>query len=261
MAGDAVQRDDGDEAVPERRRRGEPLGAVAAVRAAVRGEEDERVLGPGASGHRAELRIPARELEQGGRSRGIRIRSRPLAGVVTMGDEDDRVGGVARHSGDDVAQPYAPEAGNGLLPGVLARFEVVERELVRVPARRALGERRPRYPARMVPGELGRRRHRRGRVERGRQQRGRERPRVRDGERGEQERGHDEEQRRPHEPAVDRPLDRPPPGAPARRDPSQRLSGDGAPPDREQVRVLLRRPLEHSRQGRVAKRSPCRGLV
>ena len=62
--------------VAERRRRGEPLGAEAAVRAAVRREEDERVLRLRPPGDRAEPAVAARELDQGSRAGGVVVRAR-----------------------------------------------------------------------------------------------------------------------------------------------------------------------------------------
>ena len=62
--------------VAQRRGRGEPLGAEAAERAAVRREEDERVLRLRPAGDRAEPAVAARELDQGRRAGGVVVRAR-----------------------------------------------------------------------------------------------------------------------------------------------------------------------------------------
>ena len=130
------------DAVPERRRRGELLGAVAAVRTAVGREEDERVLRRRPPGDRAEPAVAARQLDQRGGSRGVVVRTRPDTAVVAVRENQDCVRCGTGDDGDEVAQTDAAEPGNRLVPRVLGCGEAVEGELSPSP-RRLHRRRRP----------------------------------------------------------------------------------------------------------------------
>ncbi len=117
-AREPVERDNRLDPVAEGRRRREPLGTEAAVGATVRGEEDERVLGLRPARNRPEPSVAAGELDQCGRARGVVVRARPDAGVVTVGENEDGVIGRALHDGDEVLEPDAAEAGDALVPDV-----------------------------------------------------------------------------------------------------------------------------------------------
>ena len=126
-AREPVERDDRLDPVAVRGGRGEPLGAEAAVGAAVRGEEDERVLGRRPARHRPEPAVAARELDQRRGSGGVVVRAGPDARVVAVGEDEDRVVRRALHDRDEVLEPDAAETGDALVPVVLGGGEAVER--------------------------------------------------------------------------------------------------------------------------------------
>ena len=90
---------------------GELRRAEAAVRAAVRGEEEERVRQP-QLGRAARGCVGTGELDEGGGAGGVVVRARADAGIVAVGKDDDRLVRQPALLGDEVHEADAAVAGN-----------------------------------------------------------------------------------------------------------------------------------------------------
>ncbi len=165
-------------------------GAERPVRAAVRGEEDERVRAacaptrvvPAVAYARASSTSAAVPL-----ALSFAPALSPLLSRWATTTMPRRV--CPRRPTARLRSSTSSDAGNVLAPRVLAHREPVERELVAEPLRGARGARRARDAIRVVARQLGRQ-GRRGRAVEGRRKRGRgQRPGPHDGENREQEQG------------------------------------------------------------------------
>ena len=189
LAADRVEVDHREDPVPVRVVLREAGGAEPPEGTPVGGEEDQPVLGADGLGRGAGRgRVPARQLDQGGRARRVVVRARTQARVVAMGHDHDRVGVLRACGEEDVAEEHATAARDRRVESVHLRLEPVEPHLVDQPASRperpggsrcAVG-----IEARELPGE----RHRSAAVEGRRQVRRRERGRSLDAEGDDQQR-------------------------------------------------------------------------
>ena len=138
--GDRVEVDHGDDA--ERRALGEARRAETAVRAAVGGEEDDGVRAAHpllVGGRRAGVR--ARELDERGGARRVVVRAGPAAGVVAVGEDDDRVGRLARCDRPEVLEAELADPGHALGPRVRLDRQPVGPHRVAEPRLRPSGRR------------------------------------------------------------------------------------------------------------------------
>ena len=212
--GDPVERDDGDRPSRERRAGGEACGAQRAVGAAVGREEDERVERRAGGLGRTRRRVRAGELDERRGPAPVVVRSRALAVVVSMGNEDDRLVEGARDDGGEVAELGPADTGHVLLPPVLVDGQPVEGELLAEPVRGPPRLERSRHAARVLADEFGGQRGRRRRVERRRKGRRRQRAGAAQGEQREQQRWQEDDRDLAHEAHVDGALDRATPRPP-----------------------------------------------
>ena len=185
---------------------GELGRAESAVRAAVGGEEEDRVRQPklgGAPGRG----VGAGKLDESCGAGGVVVRTRADAGVVAVGEHDDRLVREPALLGHEVDEGHAAVAGNRGREPLLLDGVAVGRELAREPARRRGRCRAPRHAARIAERELGGERARIDPVEGGRQVRRLERGRPGHAEGEDEQREPDEKPRAAVEAAVDGPVE------------------------------------------------------
>ena len=177
----------------EWRVRGEAQRAEPTERAGIGREEDDRVSRAHARAGRRRERIAARELDERCGAGGVVVRTRAVAGVVTVSHHDDRLARLSARDGPEVLQARRPR------PGIVAVHVSDEtgRSYCRIwsrnHARREQRTGTSGRPVGVVAGEICRERPRRRPVEVGRQLRRRQRHRPHDRECEEEDRErHDE---------------------------------------------------------------------
>ena len=109
-AGDRIEADHGQSLAAVGRLLREPSRAEGTERAAVGGDEDERVGRTRLHSRAGHARVRARELEQRGRARSVVVGAGPCAVVVAVCGDHDCARRVARHDRDDVLEFDAPPA-------------------------------------------------------------------------------------------------------------------------------------------------------
>ncbi len=156
VPGDGVEVDHGDDVLTLGRMGGERGRAEPAVCAAVGGEEEQGVR-QAELGRAAGRRIGACELDECGRAGGVVVRARADAGVVAVGEHDDRLVREASLLDDEVEQAHPALGGDR--GGERLRLDrvAVRRQLLGEPAGRSVGRRRSGNPAWVAERELARR--------------------------------------------------------------------------------------------------------